>query len=229
MLGHLDKAENGLGSRFQDARACMQALGDTPPAPDAAHHEAWQQAKKEYDALASEVGTAKLRHFEQTQREQLLNTLKKVPEMLQNPGVAGGLQHATQLAGKALDTANSYALERFRAVTGNPEATSQDVARGFNDEATKDQFRAAIQKELASGEKPVARHAAEAILSHMDDTSKWRLYAGLGLSAIAALGSLFGFGEDWMPLLGIEQRKRETFRPPKPRRHVLLNRKKVML
>ena len=45
----------------------------------------------------------------------------------------------------------------------------------------------------------------------------------------AALGSLFGFGEDWMPLLGIEQRKRETFRPPKPRRHVLLNRKKVML
>ena len=220
MLGYLDKAENGLGSRFQDARARMQALGDTPPAPDAAHHEAWQQAKKEYDALASEVGTAKLRHFEQTGREQLLNTLKRAPELI---------QQAPQMVGKALDTANSYALERFRAVTGNPEATSQDVARGFNDEATKDQFRAAIQKELASGEKPVPRHAAEAILSHMDDTSKWRLYAGLGLSAIAALGSLFGFGEDWMPLLGIEQRKRETFRPPKPRRHVLLNRKKVML
>jgi hypothetical protein len=70
------------------------------------------------------------------------------------------------------------------------------MARGFNDETTKDQFRAAIQKELASGEKPVPRRAAEAILSHMDDTSKWRLYAGLGLSAIAALGSLFGFGED---------------------------------
>ena len=44
------------------------------------------------------------------------------------------------------------------------------MARGFNDETTKDQFRAAIQKELASGEKPVPRRAAEAILSHMDDT-----------------------------------------------------------
>ena len=50
MLGYLVKAENGPGSRFQDARARMQALGDTPPAPDAAHHEAWQQAKKEYDS-----------------------------------------------------------------------------------------------------------------------------------------------------------------------------------
>jgi hypothetical protein len=200
MLGYLDKAENGLGSRFQTARERLQALGDTLPAPEAAHHGAWQEAKKEYDSLASEVGTAKLRHFEQTQREQLLNPLKQALELLQK---------APQMVGKSLDTANNYALERFRAVTGNPEATSQDMARGFNDETTRDQFRAAIQKELASGEKPVPRHAAEAILSHMDDTSKWLLYAGLGLSAIAALGSLLGFGGDWMPLLGIEQRKRD--------------------
>ena len=145
MLGHLDKAENGLGSRFQDARARMQALGGTPPAPDAAHHEAWQQAKKEYDSLASEVGTAKLRHFEQTQREQVLNTLKSVSDQV-SKGVGGNLSQLTAVAGQALDTANSYALERFRALTGNPEATSQDMARGFNDETTKDQFRAAIQE-----------------------------------------------------------------------------------
>src|SRR5262245_59466076 len=63
-------------------RARMQALGDTPPDPSAAHSQAWQEAKKEYDQLASEVGTAKLRHFEQTQREKLLNTLKQAPELL---------------------------------------------------------------------------------------------------------------------------------------------------
>jgi hypothetical protein len=79
MLGYLDQSENGLGSRFLDARARMQALGDTPPDPSAAHAGAWQEAKKEYDSLASEVGTAKLRHFAQTQREQVLNTLKPAP------------------------------------------------------------------------------------------------------------------------------------------------------
>ena len=68
----------------------MQALGNTPPDPNAAHAGAWQEAKKEYDSLASEVGTAKLRHFEQTQREQLLNTMKQAPELLHKaPQVLG--------------------------------------------------------------------------------------------------------------------------------------------
>jgi hypothetical protein len=90
-----------------------------------------------------------------------------------------------------MQTASSYALERFRAVTGNPQATAQDMSQGLKDQATNDQFRTAIQKELATGEKPVPRYAAEAILSRMDDPSKWLLYAGLGLTAIAALGSLW--------------------------------------
>jgi hypothetical protein len=44
MLGYLDRAENGLGSRFQEARARMQAQGDTPPDPSAPHAGAWQEA-----------------------------------------------------------------------------------------------------------------------------------------------------------------------------------------
>jgi hypothetical protein len=57
------------------------------------------------------------------------------------------------------------------------------MSRGLNDAATQDQLRVSVQKDLASGGQPVPRYAAEAILSHMDEPSKWLLYGGLGLAS----------------------------------------------
>jgi hypothetical protein len=51
----LDQVENGLGTRFTTARDRLQALSGAPDSPER------QQAEKDYNAVASEVDTAKLR------------------------------------------------------------------------------------------------------------------------------------------------------------------------